>query len=246
MGKKEQPFLEKYFSQTNTYVYSLILIIPLIFIYESGLLIVRGYSFESGDILATDILANELIILLFEKIGMRWEYFNIMPALLVMGTIFVLQFASQKQWKVDITNVFLVHIEYVLYAVIFFFSVAWIFPGSISFQPPSSSRHVLVAIGAGVYEEYLFRLVLLSLLMYAFEKGLKVEKQRRIYVSVVLSAVFFAGFHHILGDASFKWEVFFIRTAAGIFFGFLHLTRGYGIAAGTHAGFNLMKILFCV
>ena len=118
------------------------------------------------------------------------------------------------------------------------------FPGRLAFRDPRSIE-VILSIGAGVYEEFIFRLLFLSILIYFFEKSLKVENRRTIYVAVVISAFCFAGFHHILGREPFRWADFLVRSAAGIYFGFIYLTRGYGVCAGTHIGFNLLRVLFC-
>ena len=74
---------------------------------------------------------------------------------------------------------------------------------------------------------------------------LKVEKKRNTYAAIIISAVCFAGFHYLLGASGFDWTDFLVRIAAGIYFGFIFFTRGYGIAAGTHIAYNILYILFC-
>lgn len=234
---KKETFLEQYVRETRTRAYSLILVLPLVLIYEAGVLLVNEYSFRKAG-----VLANEIIVLLFERLGL--SNVNIIPAILVLGTLFLLQFKSGKKWNIRFSNVLLLHAEYIMYAALFFVSVAWIFPGRLIFRMPEPV-YVVLSIGAGVYEEFLFRLVFLSILIYFFEKSLKVENRRTIYVAVVISAVCFAGFHHLLGREHFRWADFFVRSAGGVYFGYIYLARGYGMCAGTHIGFNILRLMFC-
>ena len=237
MSKDKKTFLEKYAQDTRVHVYSLVLILPLVLIYEGGILLINECSFGRAT-----ILANELIVLIFERLGLR--NVNIIPAILVMATLFAMQWKSGKSWNIRLSNVFMLHIEYILYAVLFFISVSWIFPGRLIFRVPRAAE-VILSIGAGVYEEYLFRLLFLSALILFFKKSLNVENKRTLYTAVVISAVCFAGFHHILGRDPFRWSDFCIRSAAGVYFGFIFLTRGYGVCAGTHIGFNILRVMFC-
>ncbi|MFH1708364.1 MAG: CPBP family intramembrane glutamic endopeptidase [Planctomycetota bacterium] len=229
-------FLDKYRDETATHAYSLVLVLPLILIYEAGILMVSEYSWHD-----TTVLANEAIVLLFDRLGLAQA--NLVPAFLVMATLFGLQFATAKPWRIRFGNIPLLHLEYALYAFILFIGVVWMFPGALVYRSPEPID-ALLSIGAGIYEEFIFRLVLLSLCMALLEKGLKVEKMRGLGTSVVVTALCFAGFHYILGGDPFRWGDFWVRVAAGIYFGIICLTRGYGLAAGTHAGFNLLIVAF--
>ena len=234
--KTKDSFLGYYLENTHTYAYSLILVIPLILTYEVGMRLINEHSWGSHT-----LLADQLIMLFFEKLGFARP--GMIPALLVMMTLFIFQFRSKKKWEINFSNGALLYVESLVYAIVFFFSVAWLFEGSISFRPPYG-LDIIMSLGAGVYEEFLFRFIILGLLMVILEKGLKVEENRRVYVSVLLSAVLFAAFHNVLGSDSFQWSVFLVRVAAGIVFGFIALTRGYGVAAVSHAGFNMLYVCF--
>jgi len=56
-----------------------------------------------------------------------------------------------------------------------------------------------------------------------------------------LSSLAFAGAHHLgpLGEP-FQWYAFLFRASAGIFFAALFVYRGFGIAAGTHAAYDML------
>ena len=58
-------------------------------------------------------------------------------------------------------------------------------------------------------------------------------------VMVATSAVLFSLYHY-LGPESFHWQSFVFRTLAGIYFGCLFLTRGFGVTAGSHATYDIL------
>ena len=100
-------------------------------------------------------------------------------------------------------------------------------------------------LGAGVYEELLFRLLLLPLLAWVLRQT-KLSPAAAMSVAVLLSSLLFAAAHHVgpygepFTSVGSFYPKFFFRTLAGIFFGLLFVYRGFGIAAGTHAGYDLL------
>lgn len=106
---------------------------------------------------------------------------------------------------------------------------------------------VVTGVGAGIYEEFLFRLVLISLLMLLLQDVLGLNDVVAVALAVSLSALLFSLHHHILlldgqlqkGEAFTAWA-FAFRTAAGVYFAALFAIRGFGIAAGTHACYDII------
>jgi membrane protease YdiL (CAAX protease family) len=94
--------------------------------------------------------------------------------------------------------------------------------------------------GAGLYEEVLFRLLLLPAVGWTIAR-LGAAPRAAATWSVFLTSVLFAAAHYIgpLGD-TFDLHSFAFRTLAGLFFAALFLTRGFGIAAGTHAVYDMI------
>lgn len=95
-------------------------------------------------------------------------------------------------------------------------------------------------IGAGVYEETLFRLILVPV----FFHGLRVLQTPTILASALAvtgSALLFALAHHAgtPGEA-FTWFAFVFRWMAGVFFAWVFVLRGFGIAVGTHTIYDIL------
>jgi len=117
---------------------------------------------------------------------------------------------------------------------------------TLAFSGQSLSRWtmVMLSLGAGIYEELLFRVVLVGLLAWGTNKLLGVRPLVAGVVATVLGALIFSAFHYI-GPYGDRLEVysFVFRTIAGLFFSGLYLLRGFGITAWTHALYDVFLLL---
>ena len=94
--------------------------------------------------------------------------------------------------------------------------------------------------GAGIYEEVLFRLMMLPLVAWALRWAGCGAKQSLIAAVAITSLVFSAA--HYIGPhgQTFEAATFLFRFIAGAFFAVLFVYRGFGIAAGTHAFYDIL------
>jgi hypothetical protein len=110
--------------------------------------------------------------------------------------------------------------------------------------------NIVTGVGAGIYEELVFRLILICALMVLFQDVIGLSHQNAIALSVLMSAALFSAHHHIIWidgrlarSAPFNWTEFGFRTIAGIYFALLFAIRGFGITAGTHAFYDIIATL---
>lgn len=103
---------------------------------------------------------------------------------------------------------------------------------------------LMISLGAGIYEELLFRVLLVGLIAWTAHKVLGFRPLVAGIAATVLGAVIFSAFHYI-GPFGDPWEVysFVFRTIAGLFFSGLYLLRGFGITAWTHALYDVFLLL---
>lgn len=105
---------------------------------------------------------------------------------------------------------------------------------------PRVTGQVITFVGAGIYEEAIFRLLLCvalrGLLMLAATPGWIAWP-----VVLIVSSLVFAAAHHIgpYGEP-FQGYVFLFRSLAGLYFSLLYQTRGFGVAVGAHAGYDVI------
>src|SRR5438034_86667 len=103
---------------------------------------------------------------------------------------------------------------------------------------------LMVSLGAGIYEELLFRVVLVGALATAC-RALFAWRPITAGVAATLGgAAIFSAFHYIgpYGDRLQLYS-FLFRMIAGVFFSALYLVRGFGITAWTHALYDLSLLL---
>ena len=95
-------------------------------------------------------------------------------------------------------------------------------------------------IGAGVYEETLFRLMLIPV-FFGILRLLQMPQVLSSSWAVTASALLFALAHHAgsPGEA-FTWYAFIFRWMAGVFFAWVFVLRGFGIAVGTHTAYDIL------
>jgi hypothetical protein len=102
---------------------------------------------------------------------------------------------------------------------------------------------LMVSLGAGLYEELLFRVLLVGLIAALGTRVLGWRPATAGAVAVGAGAIIFSAFHYIgpFGD-SLEAGSFTFRLIAGVFFSALFVTRGFGITAWTHALYDVFLL----
>ena len=103
---------------------------------------------------------------------------------------------------------------------------------------------LMISLGAGLYEELLFRVLLVAGLAYGARRLLKWSPLAAGVLATLVGALVFSAFHYIgpLGDR-LTLASFTFRAIAGVLFSALYLTRGFGITAWTHALYDVMLVV---
>jgi hypothetical protein len=101
------------------------------------------------------------------------------------------------------------------------------------------ANQLVVSLGAGLYEELLFRVLLVTAFVAV---GLRLGWKRPVAVAsaIVASALIFSGFHYIgpFGDP-LTLSSFTFRAVAGLVLSGLFVARGFGIVAWSHALYDV-------
>ena len=103
---------------------------------------------------------------------------------------------------------------------------------------------LMLSLGAGLYEELLFRVILVGALAWAGRRLLGWSATLSGIVAVVIGALVFSAVHYVgaYGDHLTLYS-FVYRTLAGLFFSGLYLLRGFGITAWTHALYDIFVLV---
>lgn len=237
---------ETYWQLSRTPLTSLVFTLPLVLAYEGGVLLLGRGSPRNG----ADVWLRHLL----DAFGFG-QYF-LLPLLTVVGLL-AWQYLSHDRWRVSLKALPGMAAECVLWAVVLV-GVGRLQQSLWPFRPPLLQWDFLQVhaeaklgwqpmlaqltgyCGAGLYEEVLFRLLMLPIAVWAFGR-LGCGAIAAGFWALVLSSLLFSAAHYIgpLGD-SFTIYSFTFRTVAGLFFALLFLLRGFGIAAGTHFFYDVL------
>ena len=117
--------------------------------------------------------------------------------------------------------------------------------GGLSSGGPGSGlmQNLALSVGAGLFEEIIFRVILLNLLFLILSPLLK-KKVGAAVVSVLLASFLFSLSHYV-GTMADTWQLysFMFRWAAGLLFTVLYFVRGFAITAYTHALYDIWVLV---
>lgn len=219
-------------------------------------------------VIGTIFVQPQIRVVAFLWVQSIMEFLGFTPRLALIGTplvvvviLLALQITSKTPWSVRFEDLFLMTLECVLLTVpLIVFSLLLNREPAVSNTAATAAQaaetpnlllvDAVTGIGAGIYEELIFRLVLISLLMLLFQDVFGMKKKSAVILSVVISAVLFSVHHHIFfangqfhqGDV-FTVGKFVFRAVAGVYFAILYAVRGFGITAGTHAFYNILAAI---
>lgn len=232
--------MSQYLTVSKSPLYSFIFTLPLFLLYEVGIFLI-----SSRDI---DQLRNGADVLMRQVL----ESFGIYGMYGFGGTFligFLIAFIRQKK------NLRTSEIESRFLLIMFFESIIWATLLVImmikipTFLSLSNEDHliqqVVLAIGAGIYEEFVFRVLLISGLAILFGLIFNWGEFGKTFLSVIISSAIFSIFHFFgsYGD-TFSFPLFFVRFFAGIFLAMIYIFRGFGITAYAHSIYDLFVLVY--
>mgnify|MGYP006177705287 CR=1 FL=1 len=227
-----------YFKISKSPYYSFIFILPLLFIYEFGIVFIS----KSDSI----VVRNGADFIMRQTM----QYFGIIGlygfgSLLLLGFIltYYLHIKNENNKELNISYFILMSLESLAYSIGLFYLLSFISPLLMNPTGKYITQRVTLAVGAGIYEEILFRLFLttcISQLLYIiFDWNQYITQVSALFLSAVLFSAF-----HFLGEYGdyFSIRLFFIRIIAGLALGLLFLARGLGITIYTHSIYDLIVL----
>lgn len=234
-----------YWHEARAPRYSLLFAVPLFISYE---LLAAALSSPQGGVRnGADVLIKAPFLTLF---GQRGPI--VFAALLALASAVLVWRDIKKRGKPEARTFVAMFAESVALAILFGFVVGLVtaqLVGPLSRltlapQTLGGAQTVMVSLGAGLYEELLFRVVLVGTLLWASRKLLGWGPLASGLLSTALGAVVFSAFHYVgaYGD-TFTTSSFVFRTVAGVAFSGLYVLRGFGITAWTHALYDIMLFI---
>lgn len=226
---------------------SLVLVLPLLVFYEVGVLltdVVNGADLLTQNLIRwlgiggfvwfqIGLVALLLVLVIYLRRSQRFELRQFLPVVLESGI-----YALSMGTFIVFVMVDVLHIDPSLDISI-----------GLAARVAGASTHgiferLVISAGAGVHEEFLFRLVLLSGFIAILTRIVGMRRWAAVVGGVLLSSILFAVAHHIgpLGDP-FRLGVFVYRAMAGVVFALLYHFRSFSIAVYTHTLYDMYVLL---
>ena len=252
-----------YAERTSRPICSLVYLIGFLLAFVIGTILIQPAA------LSQSLAQPQVRVVAFIWVQNIMEFLGFSPRLALIGTplvvvviLLALQVTSKTPWRVKFEDIFLMGAECVLLSVPLIVlslllnrepavsNTIALVAGQVAEVPNLLWVDIVTGIGAGIYEELIFRLMLICLLMLLFQDLFGMKKKPAVILSVVISAVLFSAHHHIFfangqfhqGDL-FTIGKFTFRAIAGGYFAILYAVRGFGITAGTHAFYNILAAI---
>jgi len=245
-----------YFDISRAPRYSVVFALPLLLAYEALAAAIAGPRSESQIRNGADVLLKEVFVAAAGRNGPL----IFIASVIAIGIWFVARdikrtgqsirpvvFGGMLAESIALAAVFGVVIGTITTRVLGSLHVMAMIAGAGAGRPiaqMSWTTRLMLSLGAGLYEELLFRVLLVSALAalarVVFGFGVK---GAGVFATLV-GALIFSAFHYIgpFGDP-FRLTSFTFRAISGVAFSALYLLRGFGITAWTHALYDAFLLL---
>lgn len=227
----------KYFYYTKNNIVSLFFIFPFFLMYELLSSILFDHSNyiirNSADIIFRDILSiiTDNTILTFNSL-----------LLLGISAYLIINYKKTEN-NFNLFFMFLMFIEGLVFGIILVFLLNGFEFLNFNYDYYLYDYNFMFysCLGAGIWEEILFRFIFLNLFILITSKFF--NKYSSLIISVFISSLLFSLFHYIgsLGDV-FILYTFIIRLFGGIYLSIVYLYRGLGISMISHIIYDFILV----
>lgn len=251
VNKRNFIFLNMYFIETKKFYYSFFFVLPFLIIYEIGL----WQNLLGMKLNGADALLRFFFYFLFSIVGIhatKWVVGGIVFFLLLIFIYYLVQNKIKIRWHFLGVMVF----ESIVIAFLLSIAISFVLnrklPVLFSFQVNPSIQEqlqlngfstfwskIVASFGAGIFEEFLFRVIALRVLYSIFSRYNQSAFSQD--VSAAVKAIFFGSFiftlMHIgaLGSIGGYFSIFL----ASVFLSAIYIKRGYGIVAISHSFYDI-------
>jgi len=240
-----------YLRTSRSLTYSLLFAIPLLLLYELGALHLAaggGTAIRNG----ADVLLRTLL-----AAGGVSGTLPITGLLLGIAALLIIWEQRQRRIRIRLAPFLAMALESTAYALLLGTLIGglthWLLQGAGLFRLAvdagplaalSMREAIVLSLGAGLYEELVFRVIIVGGL-YAIFSGSGLARRHAGFLAAILAALLFSAFHYV-GPYGDPWALpsFLFRFLAGLAFSVLFLLRGFGISAWTHALYDIFLFTF--
>lgn len=223
--------LNLYLRRTSSTANSFLLLVPWLVFYNIGLL-----ASELQAMSGVDPVTRALF-----NFGGKSLFLGI-NFLLIVAALWVWRKGRKGEHSLTLVDPISISAEAAIYSSVVSVTVLHVLAEvpylSAGLHPDAALSKMVLAAGAGLYEELLFRVLLISLLIVILESLGAKSAWLTVVLAVVISSVLFA-LAHYAGAEDFHWYTFLYRSCAGVLFAILYMIRGMAVAVYTHIFYDM-------
>lgn len=223
----------------------LVFLLPLITLYELGSII---YLSGPGQGIVETIAARKILSGFFEAFGVATFY---LPGIAVLVVLLIWHLLVRDRWTIDLRVLAGMAMESVIWMLPILILGKLIAPQSIpaaiasadDLQTLGLGGKVTLSVGAGIYEEMLFRIIAIAAVHFLTVDVLRLKPVVGYILAALISALGFALYHDIRSlEGPIMWPLATFYFAAGLYFAGLYILRGFGIVVATHALYDIVVL----
>lgn len=241
---KTKPVRYDYWLETHQPLVCLAFVLPLLIWYDVSM-ILHPDTIRSG--------VDRLIQAILSPIGQM--SIGVM-SLLCAGSLLFLHHQQKQSRPFQLRAVFWIAIESIALAAILFLACDALLlylngqrPQPLAglatlFSDPQQYGKLLTCVGAGIHEEFVFRLLLFGSLYHWLSHSSDSKNIALIVTSIAVSILFAVAHCDVVNPEGYPFEVstFLFRFLASIFLCVLFRFRGIAVVVGVHAVFDILAI----
>ena len=224
-----------YWSISKRPLQILAFLLPLIILYELAL----TFLLQSQESVRT-VLAHRYLLQFFDAFNVAPQGGLHLGGIAIVVVLLVWHMLERSPWRVSIAACGFMAVESLLLTVpllvlsqIVTKTLAGAFAPAL--QDLDKWSQVSISIGAGLYEELMFRMLLIAVLHTLLVDVGKASHNLGATIAVVVSAAAFAWYHPLKAPTD---TVFYFL--AGLYFGTVYVARGFGIVVAVHAFYDIL------
>lgn len=250
-----RPALERasYWERSKAPLQVLCFLLPLLALHEAGSLAMLMDP-DTGQRVRS-VAAQQIIVDLGIRLIGTWSL--VLPALLFVGVLLACHIVRRDPWVVSFRVVGLMAVETVVWTVLLLVLMTLVgdilLSGAMQLAQETvpaevvstAAEQAVISLGAGLYEELLFRLVLITAFLWILRDGFGLRADWAAGIAIGLSALLFAVYHNdsFTGTGGVDLARILAYSIAGVFFGVVFLWRGFGIVVAAHALYDIVVLV---
>lgn len=222
-------------------------LLPLILLYEIGS---ARYLSDAAHGLTQTIRARSILLGFFQDFGVAGQF---LPGLAIATVLLVWQVLSGERWRISLWALPVMVAESLAWTIPLLVLLALLQQTSSSsaaagvsgpLQALSWQARVVISIGAGLYEELLFRMIGIAALHLVLVDLAKMNNRLGGAIAVLLSAAAFSVYHDVtITNGHPDYFRALLLMCAGTYFGTVYLARGFGIVVALHALYDVFVLV---